>query len=85
MTPISPFALDAVIPLTPFFWPQPQHGLIWSIALTAAALFVTGATVSLFTGRGLLRSALRMMLIGVLAAGITFLVGRLFGVVLGSS
>ncbi|HKT32542.1 MAG TPA: VIT1/CCC1 transporter family protein [Gammaproteobacteria bacterium] len=73
------FALGALIPLLPFFWPRPAHGLTWTIGLTAAALFVTGAAVSLFTGRGLLWSALRMVLIGVLAAGVTFLVGRLFG------
>ncbi|MHB8424548.1 MAG: VIT1/CCC1 transporter family protein, partial [Gammaproteobacteria bacterium] len=79
------FALGAVIPLIPFFWPHPQHGIAWSIGLAAVALFATGATVSLFTGRGLLWSALRMVLIGVLAAGVTFLVGHLFGVALGSA
>jgi len=79
------FAVGAVIPLIPFFWPHPKHGLIWSIGLTAVALFATGATVSLFTGRGFLWSALRMVLIGVLAAGVTFFVGHLFGVALGSA
>jgi len=79
------FALGALIPLIPFFWPHPQHGIAWSIALTAVALFATGATVSLFTGRGLLWSALRMVLIGALAAGATFLVGHMFGVALGSA
>jgi len=79
------FAVGAVIPLIPFFWPHPKQGLIWSIGLTAVALFATGATVSLFTGRGFLWSALRMVLIGVLAAGVTFFVGHLFGVALGSA
>ncbi|MHB8404391.1 MAG: VIT1/CCC1 transporter family protein [Gammaproteobacteria bacterium] len=79
------FALGAVIPLIPFFWPHPKHGLVWSIGLTAVALFATGATVSLFTGRGFLWSALRMVLIGVVAAGVTFFVGHLFGVALGSA
>ena len=78
------FAVGALIPLTPFLWPHPRHSLIWSIILTAVALFATGAAVSLFTGRGLLWSALRMVLIGVIATGITFLVGHLFGVGLGS-
>ncbi|HVA56236.1 MAG TPA: VIT1/CCC1 transporter family protein [Gammaproteobacteria bacterium] len=77
------FALGALIPLIPFFWPYPRHSIAWSIGLTAVALFATGATVSLFTGRGLLWSALRMVLIGVIAAGATFLVGHLFGVALG--
>jgi vacuolar iron transporter family protein len=76
------FALGALIPLIPFFWPHPQCGIYWSIGLTAVALFATGATVSLFTGRGLLWSALRMVLIGAIAAGATFLVGHLLGVAL---
>ncbi len=79
------FAAGALIPLTPFFWPQPQHGLYWSIGLTTVALFATGATVSLFTGRGFLWSALRMVMIGVVAAGVTYFVGHLFGVALSSA
>lgn len=79
------FAMGALIPLIPFFWPRPRHEIAWSIGLTAVALFATGATVSLFTGRGLLWSALRMVLIGAVAAGVTYFVGHLFGAALGSA
>ncbi|HET7921148.1 MAG TPA: VIT1/CCC1 transporter family protein [Gammaproteobacteria bacterium] len=73
------FACGALIPLLPFLWPHGIHSLDWTIALTLAALFGTGATASLFTGRSPWWSGLRMMCIGVLAAGATFLVGSLFG------
>jgi VIT1/CCC1 family predicted Fe2+/Mn2+ transporter len=43
-------------------------------------LFVVGATLSLFTGRGALFSGARMLLLGSLAAAVTFGVGRMFGV-----
>ncbi|HEY1991046.1 MAG TPA: VIT1/CCC1 transporter family protein, partial [Gammaproteobacteria bacterium] len=62
------FALGAAIPLLPFLW-QGAYSLYISIALTLAALFVTGSVVSLFTGRSPWWSGLRMMLIGCLAGG----------------
>jgi vacuolar iron transporter family protein len=79
------FAIGAAIPLLPFLWPHATHSLDWTIGLTLAALFITGAIVSLFTGKSLWWSGLRMVFIGTFAAGITFLVGRLFGVVMGAS
>jgi VIT1/CCC1 family predicted Fe2+/Mn2+ transporter len=48
--------------------------------LTAVALFAVGATLSLFTGRAAIASGARMLLLGSLAAAVTFLVGKLFGV-----
>ena len=48
--------------------------------LTALALFAVGATLSLFTGRAAVFSGTRMLLLGSLAAAVTFAVGRLFGV-----
>jgi len=73
------FALGAVVPLLPFLPRTVARPLIWSVGITLAALFGTGAMVSLFTGRSSWWSGLRMMLIGALAAGTTYFVGRLFG------
>jgi vacuolar iron transporter family protein len=42
-------------------------------------LFAIGAGTSLFTGRNVLFSGLRQLLIGFAAAGVTFLIGRLVG------
>jgi VIT1/CCC1 family predicted Fe2+/Mn2+ transporter len=46
------------------------------------ALFAVGLSLSLFTGRDALRSALRMVLIGGGAGTLSFLVGRALGVVI---
>ena len=76
------FAVGAAVPLLPFLW-RGGHSLEISAGITAVSLFVTGAIVSLFTGRAPLWSGLRMVAVGAVAAGVTFGVGRLFGVALG--
>ena len=76
------FAVGALIPLLPFLW-QGSHDLLVSIALALVGLFITGAVVSLFTGRSPWWSGLRMLLIGAAAGTATWLVGHLFGVVQG--
>jgi VIT1/CCC1 family predicted Fe2+/Mn2+ transporter len=43
-------------------------------------LLTVGGLMSLFTGRGVVWSALRMAILGSAAAGATFLIGRLLGV-----
>ena len=74
------FALGAAIPLLPFVLRAGAASLAIAAALTAVALFVVGATLSLFTGRGAFVSGARMLLLGGLAALVTFGVGKLFGV-----
>jgi VIT1/CCC1 family predicted Fe2+/Mn2+ transporter len=74
------FALGAAIPLLPFIFHAGASSLLITAALTAVALFVVGATLSLFTGRGAIISGVRMLVLGGLAAIVTFGVGKLFGV-----
>jgi VIT1/CCC1 family predicted Fe2+/Mn2+ transporter len=50
-------------------------------ALTLLVLFAVGLGLSLFTGRGAVYGALRMVLIGGGAGVVSFLVGRALGVV----
>jgi vacuolar iron transporter family protein len=50
-----------------------------SLAMSTLALFMIGAGITLLTGRGVLFSGFRQVLIG-LAAGVTYGVGRLLGV-----
>jgi VIT1/CCC1 family predicted Fe2+/Mn2+ transporter len=76
------FALGAAIPVLPFLW-HGARSLDITIVATLAGLFATGSVVSLFTGRSPWLSGLRMMFIGALAGGATYLVGHLFGVVQG--
>ena len=56
------------------------NALIASGVASGLALLLIGAGTSLFTGRNLYFTALRRVLIGLAAAGITFGVGRLVGV-----
>ena len=77
------FALGAAVPLLPFLANAGSRSLVWSAGLTLAMLFGTGATASLFTGRSSWWSGLRMMVIGTLAAAITYFVGRMFGMAVG--
>ena len=77
------FALGAMIPLVPFFWSNLAVTLPVSIALTLAALFIVGAITSLFTGRSWLWSGIRMMIVGILAGAVTYVLGHLFGVLTG--
>ena len=74
------FAVGAAIPLLPVVFGAGERALPLSALLTAMALFAVGATLSLFTGRGALFSGARMMLLGSLAAAVTFGIGRMFGV-----
>ena len=73
------FALGASIPVVPFFFLSGSWGVRVSAALAALALFGIGAGISLLTGRGVLYSGVRQVLFGVLAAGITFGLGRVIG------
>jgi VIT1/CCC1 family predicted Fe2+/Mn2+ transporter len=77
------FAAGAVIPLVPFLLPTPQPGLWGSLIAMEAGLLIVGGLMSLFTGRGVVWSAVRMALLGSAAALATFLIGRLLGVAVG--
>jgi len=74
------FAIGAIIPILPYLAAAGALALPLSALLSAVALFAVGAGVSLLTGRGLLLSGARMLLIGAGAAVITYLVGTLLGV-----
>ena len=74
------FAIGAAVPLLPFAFGAGARALPIAGLLSAIALFAVGATLSLFTGRAALFSGARMLLLGSLAAAVTFTVGKLFGV-----
>jgi VIT1/CCC1 family predicted Fe2+/Mn2+ transporter len=77
------FAAGALVPLAPFIAAPGPRALPIAVAVTALALFGVGALLSLFTGRNTLYSGARMLLLGALAGGVTFLVGWVAGVTLG--
>ena len=74
------FALGAAVPLLPFLVTGGTVAVVASATLTGCALLFVGGLTSRLTGRPPVRSALRMFLIGMGAAAITFAVGALLGV-----
>ncbi len=77
------FAVGAAVPLLPFAVTGGTAALAAGASLAVLALFLAGVATSLFTGRGGIRSGLRMAAIGGGAAAVTHVVGRLFGVAIG--
>jgi VIT1/CCC1 family predicted Fe2+/Mn2+ transporter len=71
------FALGAVVPLLPYLFGATALWL--SLALTGFALAITGGTVARLTGRPIAIGAVRQVGLAVLAAGVTFAVGRGIG------
>lgn len=77
------FSLGALIPLIPFFFSDNQANLTFSVVLTACFLFGIGTILGLYTGRQALFSGLRMLFIGSIAGSVTYLIGKLLGVIFG--
>jgi VIT1/CCC1 family predicted Fe2+/Mn2+ transporter len=74
------FAIGAIFPVAPFFFLGGLAAVGASLAASGVALFVIGAGTSLFTGRGLLFSGVRQLVIGFAAAAVTYGIGHLIGV-----
>ncbi|HYM83441.1 MAG TPA: VIT1/CCC1 transporter family protein [Candidatus Dormibacteraeota bacterium] len=77
------FGAGAAFPVVPFLFGGGTAVFVTSIVVSLAAMFAVGVGVSLLTGRSALFSGARQVAIGVVAAGVTFLVGRLIGVGVG--
>jgi VIT1/CCC1 family predicted Fe2+/Mn2+ transporter len=73
------FAIGAIIPVFPFIFANGLAAVIISVLLSVCGLFGIGAGVSLTAGSPLWRSGGRQILLGLLAAGVTFGLGRLIG------
>ena len=74
------FASGAMFPVLPFLFVPGAEAVAIAIILSAAILFFIGAATTLFTGRSVLFSGGRQLLIGLTAAGITYALGHLLGV-----
>lgn len=74
------FTIGAILPVAPFMFLTGPMAVVVSVAVSTLALFVIGAGITLLTGRRLLFSGLRQVLIGLAAAGVTYGIGRLLGV-----
>ena len=77
------FAMGAIAPVIPFVFLSGLTAVIVSAALSMVGLFVIGSAITLYTGRGVLFSGSRQVVFGLLAAAVTYAIGRLIGVSIG--
>ncbi len=77
------FAIGAIFPVLGLIFLSGQAAIIAGVICSALGLFAIGAGTSLFTGRGLIFSGFRQMAVGLIAAAVTFGIGKLIGVSLG--
>jgi VIT1/CCC1 family predicted Fe2+/Mn2+ transporter len=74
------FTIGAIIPLAPFIFTTGLQALLLSVLFSAIGLFLIGGAITLFTGKNVWYSGFRQVLFGLIAAGITFGIGKLIGV-----
>lgn len=77
------FAIGAIFPIFPFIFWGGTNAIYLSLAVSAVGLFIIGAAITLMTGRGVLFSGFRQVVVGMAAAALTYGVGRLIGVSVG--
>ena len=75
------FAVGALLPLIPFFFTEGTAAVVMAGVIAAVSLVTVGALTSLLTGRSAVFSAVRQLLIGVVAALVTYAIGRAIGAV----
>ncbi|MBA3908176.1 MAG: VIT1/CCC1 transporter family protein [Pseudonocardiales bacterium] len=71
------FAVGALVPLLPYFFGATV--LLWSLVLTAVALFAAGTAVAALTARHWAFAGTRQLALGVLAAAASYGVGLAVG------
>jgi vacuolar iron transporter family protein len=74
------FAIGAVIPVIPFMFTSGTTAIVISVIGSATGLFLIGSAITLFTGKSIWFSGFRQVIFGLIAAAITFGIGKLIGV-----
>jgi VIT1/CCC1 family predicted Fe2+/Mn2+ transporter len=77
------FAVGAAVPLVPFLLSSGSTAVVISAALAFGVLAAVGGFVGFLSGTSVWRSAGRMVGLAMLAAGVTYAVGRAFGAAVG--
>jgi VIT1/CCC1 family predicted Fe2+/Mn2+ transporter len=73
------FSVGAVLPLIPWFFMSGTAAIVASVVIGVVASLGLGAAIGSFSGQGVGRTALRQLTAAVVAASVTFGVGRLIG------
>lgn len=74
------FSIGASVAVVPYVFLEGSAAFFVAIAAAIIALCIVGGVVGKFSGRGIVFSAMRQLLWGAGAAGITYVVGSLIGV-----
>ncbi len=77
------FAIGAIVPVMPFFFTTGGTAVILSLGLAGIALFLLGSATALFTGTGFVRTGMRSLTLGLVAAAGTYGIGTVLGVAVG--
>ena len=93
LSSFAAFAIGAFVVVLPYLlaviWPSffgsDSVPLIIAVTLSILAMLIVGGLVGKFSGRGVTRGALRQFAVGALAAGVTFIIGRIIGDLTGLS
>jgi len=73
------YVVGGLVPLTPYFFVQhPYEGLKWSAVITVICLFVFGFFKAKVTGQKPLAGAIKVAVIGSVAAAAAFFIAKLF-------
>jgi vacuolar iron transporter family protein len=73
------FAVGALVVVLPYFIGGGTAALVTAVVLAALALLGVGAGIGILNGRSAVRSGLRQLILGGLAALVTFGIGHLIG------
>ena len=74
------FAIGAFVPLLPWIVTSSGDPILWSVLLAVIAAALVGGVIGWFTRNGIFKWAIRQVLVGALAAAVTFGIGRVVGV-----
>lgn len=74
------FSVGAIVPLIPWFFMQGRAAETVSLGVSVVGALIIGGYLGYTTHGRIMRSALRQLIVLILAAGITYAIGRVFGV-----
>ncbi len=77
------FAVGAVLVVLPYLIGSGTAALVAAVIVAGVAMLAIGAGMGLLNGRSMLRSGMRQLIVGGLAAAVTYVVGALIGGVTG--
>ncbi|HEY5629517.1 MAG TPA: demethoxyubiquinone hydroxylase family protein [Candidatus Limnocylindrales bacterium] len=73
------FGLGALVPLLPFLIGSGTPAVVAAIVISAIALYLVGGAITIVTGSSVLRTGGRQVLLGLVAAAVTYGLGALVG------